>query len=110
MIKRKNIEAGRCNTEDEQSTDPVEIYAVDDPNTVETDRQFCQFQCKEGYFDTVKGYDILFKCVPNSDKESPIGTKDPPPAQCEGACVIYVLAFSARVTFWGGGVVGWVGG
>ena len=82
------IEAGRCNTAEEQSTEPVIIYAVDDPNTGGSERQFCYFQCRKGYYDTVKGYDILFKCVPNSDKKSPIGDKEPAPTACEGTSVI----------------------
>ena len=91
-IKNLNIEAGDCkknalSTADtnEQSTKDVRIHAVSDPNTKDVDeRTECTFQCQEGYFDKDIGDKIPFKCVPNSDRKSPTGTKKPAPTECEG--------------------------
>ena len=94
-IKSRNIEAGACTPADEQSTADVQINSVDDPNTKGVkERTECNFRCKKGYFDKDKGDKILFKCVPNPDRTDPLGTKEPEPTGCQGACVICVLAFS----------------
>ena len=93
-IKSLNIEAGLCNTANEQSTADVTIHAVNDPNTQVVEKTECNFQCQEGYFDEEKGdKKIPFKCVPNPDRTQPLGTKTVP-TPCSGACVICVLTFS----------------
>ena len=93
-IESLNIEAGDCNTENEQSTANVTIHAVNDPNTDVVERTECNFQCQEGYFDEEKGdKKIHFKCLPDPDRKNPTGVTQPAPTGCQGVCVTCVLAF-----------------
>ena len=111
-----HIEAGDCKVnglrpESTEETDALSqadvlIYAVSDPNTKAKERTNCTFQCKEGYFDVTIGYEIPFKCEPNASRTEPLGNKTAP-TQCDGVCLICVLAFSiALIVFGPGGSVG----